>query len=106
MSKKTKKPIYRTMKVFDCQWDPGMPDDVKDAFFEIYEHAGTDVFVEHEIANERFSTAENPIAGLADENSEWAQRKILLDKWLIENGAEGPKDDDSSGETVLIKHWW
>jgi hypothetical protein len=104
--KKSKGIIYRTMKVFDCQWDPGMPEDVKDAFFKIFDEAGNDVYVEYEIANERFSTAEKPIPGLADENSEWALRKKLLDDWLIANGAEGPKSDDSSGETVLIKHWW
>lgn len=92
------KSIYRTMKVFDCQWDPGMPEDVKEAFFKIFDRTSNDVFVEWQIANEKFSAA--------DENSEWAQRKKLLDTWLITNGADGPKNDDSSGETVLIKHWW
>jgi hypothetical protein len=23
---------FKTMKVFDCQWDPGMPEDVRQAF--------------------------------------------------------------------------
>lgn len=96
--------IYKTMKVFDCQWDPGMPDDVKKAFFSFYE-CGNDVFVEWTIQDERFSTKENPIPGLADENSEHALNKKKVDAWLIAHGAK-PGKIDHEGETVLIKHWW
>lgn len=96
---------FKVMKVFDCQWGPGMPQDVKDAFFSFYE-CGNDVFVEWTIADEKFSTAENPVPGLTDENDEWALKKKKVDAWLIENGAEGSPCPDHEGETVLIKHWW
>lgn len=99
------KPVYEVMKVFDCQWNPGMPDDVKDAFFSFYE-CGNDVIVPWTIQGERFSTKENPIPGLAEEDSEWALNKKKVDDWLIAHGAEAAKDNDSEGETVLIKHWW
>lgn len=90
-----KKPIYKTMKVFDCQWNPGMPEDVKKAFFDISE-AGNDVYIAWSIHDEVFD----------DENSEWALNKKKVDAWLIANGANPPPDEDSEGETVLIKHWW
>lgn len=102
---KRKKSTYKMMKVFDCQWDPGMPEDVKEAFFEFYE-CGNDVYVIWTIQDERFSTKENPIPGLADEDSEWALKKKKVETWLIAHGAEPAKDEHSSGETVLIKHWW
>lgn len=86
---------YRLMKVFDCQWDPGMPEDVKEAFFSFYE-CGNDVWVKWTIQDEIFK----------DENSEWALKKKKVDAWLIKNGAEPAKDENSKGETVLIKHWW
>jgi hypothetical protein len=93
--RKAKKPVYRTMKVFDCQWNPGMPDDVKEAFFSFYE-VSNDVCVEWTVQGERFE----------DENSEWALNKKKVDAWLIKHGAKPAKDEDSEGETVLIKHWW
>lgn len=74
-------------------------------FFSFYE-CSNDVWVEWTIQDERFSTKEKPIRGLEDENSEWAQNKKKVDAWLIENGAKPAKDEDSEGETVLIKHWW
>ena len=95
---------YKTMKVFDCQCEE-MPEDVQEAFFSFYE-CGNDVIVEWTIANEVFSTKEKPIDRGADENSEWALNKKKVDQWLIDNGAKGPKDKHSEGETVLIKHWW
>lgn len=97
-NKKNESPIYRIMKVFDCQWDPGMPKDVKEGFFRIFKGRGNDIFVEYAINNERFDPE--------DEDSEWAQDKKRLDAWLLSNGAESPKDEDSEGEEVLIKHWW
>lgn len=104
MSKKS----FKKMKVFDCQWDPGMPDDVKEAFFSFYRDSNVynDVFVEWTIQDERFSTKEKPDRNLHDENSEHALNKKKVDAWLIEHGAKAAKDDDSEGETVLIKHWW
>jgi len=92
------KPIYKTMKVFDSQWDPGMPKDVKKAFFDHFRDTGTgnDVYVTWAIQDEVFK----------DENSEWALNKKKVDDWLIANGADAAKDDKSEGETVLIKHWW
>lgn len=88
------KPIYKVMKVFDCQWDPGMPKDVKKAFFDLNE-CGNNVYVRWQIASDIY-----------EEGDEWSIKRKLVDDWLIANGAEGPKDEHSSGETVLIKHWW
>lgn len=79
------------MKVFDCQH--GMPNDVKTALFNIFDCAGNDVYVDYTIADSIWEE---------DEGHDYK----LLDKWLIENGAEGPANDKSEGETVLIKHWW
>jgi hypothetical protein len=83
-------PIYEMMKVFDCQWNPGMPPDVQKAFFALHE-VGNDVYVSYDVDGEQYDAddPDNPV----DRN-----RKIV-DKWLVENGAE-------DGETVLIKHWW
>ncbi len=100
-----KKKTFKTMKVFDCQWDPGMPEDVKKAFFSFYE-CGNDVFVTWTVHDERFSTKESPERYLADENSEHAQNKMKVDNWLIQHGANPAKNKGSEGETVLIKHWW
>ena len=94
-----KKPIYQVMKVFGCQWDPGMPEDVKRSFFRIFDTCpGNDVFVSYEIGDTKISEE--------DKKCQWAQDIIRLDKWLTDNGAKGPIDDHHSGETVLIKHWW
>lgn len=82
---------YKTRKVFDCQWDPGMPDDVMRSFRRIFEGTPNDVVVEYTVNGEVFSKK--------DENSEWAQDKRKLDAWLIKNGAKNLED-------VLIKHWW
>jgi hypothetical protein len=87
-------PIYKTMKVFDCQWNPGMPENVKKAFFDIFaDRACNDVYVSYTIAESVWG---------GDEGQDYK----LLDKWLIENGAEGLINDNVSGETVLIQHWW
>ena len=82
------------MKVFDCQWDPGMPEDVKKAFFSFYE-CGNDTYVEW-IVHEDDSTY------VEEENLS----RRLVDAWLIANGAEDRKEGKYNGETVLIKHWW
>jgi|WetSurMetagenome_2_1015567.scaffolds.fasta_scaffold615964_2 hypothetical protein len=88
---------YKMMKVFDCQWNPGMPKDVKESFFRIFEdNRSNDVVVEYTIHGENFE----------DEDDEWAQDHKKLDAWLIENGAMPAPHDDEEGETVLIKHWW
>lgn len=90
---------YKKMKVFDCNWDPGMSEDVKNAFFRLFDHVMSNgVFVEYSIHDENFSKK--------DENCQQALDKKLLDSWLVENGAKSPKSEDEEGETVLIKHWW
>lgn len=84
-------PIYKMMKVFDCQWDPGMPDDVKKAFFDSqFDTCCNDVYVAWDVE-----------LGDSDYDSpdEIQSKRRLVDQWLIDNGA-------NSGETVLIKHWW
>jgi hypothetical protein len=84
---------YKIMKVFDCQFNPGMPDDVKKVFFENCEKSN-DCYVSWQIADSEY------------DDSEHSRQLKLIDDWLIENGAVGPKDTNSCGETVLIKHWW
>ena len=91
--------IYKIMKVFDSQWGPGMPENIKEAFFDIYRdrHTGNDVFVKwivHEDDTEY------------DDDSEWNAKRRLVDSWLIANGAGDRKEGAYNGETVLIKHWW
>jgi hypothetical protein len=93
----SEKKAFKRMKVFDCQWDPGMPDDVKEAFFSFFE-CGNDVIVSWTVHDERFSPE--------DENTEWFIKKKKVNDWLVEHGAKPAKDEDSEGETVLIKHWW
>lgn len=88
------KPIYQTMKVFDCQWDPGMPDDVKKAFFSFCE-CGNDVYVSWTVET----------SGTNDSGDDYNADHKLVDQWLIDNGAEAGAAD-RCGETVLIKHWW
>ena len=92
----SEKKAFKTMKVFDCQWEPGMPEDIRRAFFSYYE-CGNDVYVEWTVHEERFE---------ADDNSEHAVNKKKIDDWLIEHGANPAKNENSEGETVLIKHWW
>lgn len=94
------------MKIFDCQWDPGMPDDIKRVFFSFFPETRNDSYVEWTIQDERFSSAENSIPYCADENSEHALNKKKIDAWLIEHGANPAENENSEGETVLIKHWW
>lgn len=90
-------PIYKTMKVFDCQRNPGMPDDVKKAFFDIHRDRCTsnDVCVEWTVET----------SGINDPGTDYAARYKLVDQWLIDNGA-GAGSADRCGETVIIKHWW
>ena len=76
---------YTTFKVFDCT---DMPNDVHDAFFNIYDDVGNDCYVDHYIQ--------------FDPNKE----TLLLDKWLIENGDINMLLADDEGEHVLIRHWW
>jgi hypothetical protein len=77
---------YKTMKVFDCQWNPGMPQDVQDAFFSFYE-CGNDVYVSWTIEK------------IPNEDDVKFAKEKMVNTWLIENGA-------CEGETVLIQHWW
>jgi len=100
------KPIYQVMKVFDSQWDPGMPEDVKKAFFDCYSDPPVcnDVYVEWTVQKD---------GCMPDSNGEWEGKDKLIanhklvDDWLIANGAE-PRSESSpyDGETVLIQHWW
>lgn len=92
------KPIYKVMKVFDCQWDPGMPQEVKDAFFSLHE-CGNDVYVDWEVQwdDRNYFTSQE----------DWAVKRRLIDDWLMANGATGRTPESPyHGETVLIKHWW
>lgn len=74
---------FKLMKVFDCQWDPGMPDDVKDAFFALTEEvSGNDVYVQWTIKRN---------------SKDKDQKKV--DDWFVANGA-------TLGESVIIKRWW
>lgn len=95
----SQEPIFKTMKVFDCQWDPGMPEDVKRAFFDLHSdpRVGNDVFVEW--------TVHWDDTGY-DDDDEWASKRRLVDAWLIANGAADRAEGKYNGETVLIKHWW
>lgn len=90
------KAAYKVMKVFDCQWDPGMPEDVKKAFFSFYENVGNECYVSWTINGDR----------LYNDNDEFALNRMKVDVWLISNGAEPAKSADEEGETVLIKYWW
>lgn len=86
------KTIYKIMKVFDSQLNPGMPKKVKDAFFDCYmdEQMSNDSFVEWTIQQD----------GLTSEfKDEVIKNHKLVNDWLIANGAE-------NGEKVLIKYWW
>jgi hypothetical protein len=87
---------YKIMKVFDSQWNPGMPDDVKAAFFSFYE-CGNDVLVYWTVQEDDSSY---------DSDDEFSIKRRLVDNWLIKNGAEPRQEGKYNGETVLIKHWW
>lgn len=95
----SKEKIFKLMKVFDCQWGPGMPEDVKDAFFDLHRDpsVGNDVFVEWTVHEDDADY---------DDDNEWAARRRLVDSWLIANGAKDRLESEYNGETVLIKHWW
>lgn len=67
------------MKIFDCQ--NGMPQDVKDVFYELNCDTGNDSYVSHQV-----------IDVTNDEHT-------ILDVWLLECGA-------AVDEYVLIHHWW
>lgn len=92
---------YKIMKVFDCWSEPGMPDNVRSAFFDLHKDPpiGNDVYVEW--------TVEWDDTGYNSDN-EFATKRRLVDQWLIENGAHGRdlSQDKYNGETVIIKHWW
>jgi len=78
---------YKTMKVFDCQ---DMPRPLCHAFLELWDNKCNDSSVEWTISSDIDPDA-------------FTQQ---IDDWLIENGAEGPKDEHASGEEVIIKYWW
>jgi len=79
--------IYEKMKVFNCQ---NMPNKVKEAFFKASEDTGNDCYIKWYIKG----------------NSDRSEYQILVDDWLIANGAEDAPDEETSGEEVLIQHWW
>lgn len=80
---------FKTMKVFDCQ---DMPDDVRRAFFDHYRDwgPGNDSYV-----NWTIKTDTDP-----------SKEEIMIDTWLIANGANDAPSEEDEGETVLISHWW
>jgi hypothetical protein len=82
--------LMTLMKVFDCQ---DMPDDIKKIFFDIMEPRfkalmlGNDCYVDFDIDFEE------------PESIDESDKLLMIQKWLLENGAE--LDD-----TVLINYWW
>jgi len=93
---------YQTMKVFDCQWDPGMPEDVRRVFFKLTE-VGNDVYVSWTVQEDGSC---DDIDG-DDDFAEYVKNRKIVDTWLIENGAERRSEKSPyNGETVIIKHWW
>lgn len=82
-----------------------MPEKIKKAFFRLFEDYGNDIYVNYTINDERFKYTLPDGTEVDDSDSEWAHDKIAIDKWLVENGAEGGSENEE-GETVIIKHWW
>ena len=78
---------YRLMKVFDCI---DMPEKLRREFYDTWDNKGNDSSVEWTIAD---SIDPDPIT----------QR---IDDWLIQNGAEPAKSEESSGECVIILYRW
>jgi len=72
-------------KVFDCT---DMPDKVRNAFYARASErgAGNDCYVDWDVND----------SGYGDEED---AQILLIDDWLIENGA-------LVAEQVIIKHWW
>ncbi len=81
---------YKMYKVFDCQ---NMPNEILIALREIFREAHNDSCVTYTIADSFWEEGTG-------------KNYILLDGWLVMNGADGPPDNQSCGETVLIKYWW
>lgn len=92
---RTKKPTFKTMKVFDCQ---DMPEDAKEAFFDIEsfnDGRSNDSYVCWTIGELAYGWKDEK----TDEEKKHCQNIQLVDVWLLEHGA---KDH----EEVLVKHWW
>lgn len=85
-------PKYKLLKVFNCQQMPG---DIRDIYFEEAndpESHGNDCYIDWYI--------EHPSDPHISEN------KKIINQWLVDNGADAALDENSSGEKVLIRHWW
>lgn len=41
-----------------------------------------------------------------EDEPEIFEKAYLVNAWLLKNGAWGPKNGQTAGEKVLIKHWW
>jgi hypothetical protein len=82
---------HTTIKIFDCH---DMPQKVLVAFRDFCNQP--EKYTDWNIWNKRndFSRTK-PILS-----------KLVVDDWLVENGAEYPKDDCAFGEAVLIRWWW
>lgn len=102
-AKRTKTSAFKMMKVFDCQgifMQPGMPDDVKKAFFDterFNESRSNDAYVCWTLGELAYSWKEEDVK--TDEEKQHCRDIRLVDEWLLKHGA----DDE---EEVLIKHWW
>jgi hypothetical protein len=73
-----------------------MPEDIQNAFFSSCE-CGNDTYVKWIVQEDDSSY---------DDDSETSIKRRLVDKWLIENGADPRQEGKFNGENVLIKHWW
>lgn len=74
------------MKVFSYS---EMPNDIRDAVFEMYDYVGNNCYVRYYVN----STVEP------------SDLQIKIDKWLIEQGVDGG-DAYTEGEDVLLDHSW
>lgn len=92
------KPIFKTKKIFDCK---DMPTKVLMAFKEYY--TGNDKYIEWTIWKNQNKDA---LIDLFKTGREVIAYKFIVDDWLVQHGAEPCKNENSAGETVLIKHWW
>lgn len=95
MSEKT---IFKTKKIFDCK---DMPSEVLLAFKDYY--TGNDKYVDWTIWKNQDKTS---LIDLFKAGNKVIIDKFIVDDWLVLHGAEPCKDENSAGETVLIKHWW
>jgi len=82
---------YKKLKVFDCQ---DMPEDVRKIFFNIAK-SENDSYINWYTEETHYDWDGAGIKG-----------HEIIDKWLIENGADPRVKPARFGEKVLINHWW